>query len=1409
MAGLSSTLNIAQGALAAQQYGLNVTGNNIANVNNTNYSRQEATQKSNTPALYAGFLFGTGVGVDQIQQRVDQLLENRLTDAKSSQAAFTEANSYMAVLESLFDDSSETSINVQLTEFWNSWHDLADNPDGAAERNVVFENGRNFAARIQTAEADLAMVGDDINKELSSSVVQINSITTRIAEMNKQILGLEANRTANDLRDERNALVTELGTLIEVDTFEQPNGGIVVNVANGFSIVNGVDNYNLSFLEGEVIWEGSSGNTVDITDKIQGGQISGWLDVRDEILPKYQNELDVLAHELIWAVNYQHSQGAGKEYFTGSVTGEYQADDTGLFSSYDFGNKIDYANDFKMWIKDMTTADTEYRTVDVDMGISEAVLSDWQRDPPVVGGAEGVYKLTVVEGGTLGDKRVTETDGDGLGQVFGDTDVATALDLAIKTQTLTVLGGPNGTEKIEVKDIGGDAKRSAASIAKELNKIDGVTAHASETSATFEIEDAFGVSLLPDTQDGDEVKFSLYVDGMLHEESFIVDSESGTLDEQFGEALLSATEAVNNMNSDMDLSTDGLEITSKSGRTLGIQAFEVQDNAGISLSSFSGFLEGDTVDFTVTSTPGGPDFNVSVDLTGVDTSDDAQVATAFYDAINSALDGEAFVVKNDFPTNSVIIRTTDGTGITLAKISTIAASPEIEITALSGSDILADSTLTFGVAADNVAATVEVPPSADVLRFSGNGSSVDVNEKSVGGNIAGVIAGTVTVLLDPGMSIQTSVFGAGSGGLFDQANAKIGSSIITLGGEGGFGNFTVGEDITFEVDGIAVAYTAAAPVPPDDMELGYAKGIETALAAVLPPADYSVVRTGKSVSIIKNTTLDDPIEITDFDESITHNATLRVSTGTGSGANDPDNDLLDAANVYRDFSTSSLYSDSGIIKWEKYDTEGFFTGEEGLVTVEDKGRAVIENGLETISFHISDGSLVAGNTLTVNLDTLGTPDPLDLVIKGTANMKNETYQFSVKSGGKVGEVPAVGEEPIVIAWTNGDSSGTFEIIGNDPPKTPLVPVEVKVDGMTLKFHDGTLFAGDVFTITTDNLGKPLASNIDGKPTGELASSWHWTQDTFAHQFNTQSEGIKASVTSDNRLKFETSEDYHAMVNVGYSGDNGFSEDNTTITVKDWTSLNFSADDITFNRDASGTWSLLNDPTGGNAVLIPEGGDDDGFGVDLSGDGLVDIEIKFNQKVSGDGYVKFDLDERDADDMGFAFSNDSTSPGTGLVAAAGINTFFNGSDARTMEINQRLSDTEFIAAGHINVTTGEIDELDNSNAHALDNLQFKTLTMQTWNFDRGSESFTSLTTTTLDGYYSTMISSLGIESRSIKSSVEFAALMVNSIGEQRDSISAVSLDEEIINLMKYQHAFSAASKLVTVSDEMLNTLLGMR
>ena len=585
MSGLGSVLSISKSAIASQQYGLAVTGNNIANVNNPNYSLQNADQATRNSILYAGFLFGTGVDTSQIEQNVNSLLENRLTDEISTQSAFQEAEAYMNILEGYFDVNSDSSVANILIDFWNSWDDLSNNPLGSSERVTVYEQGVNLSKRLNKANSDIGNMETDITQEIGAALNLINSYSSQIADLNVQITGLEANKTANDLRDQRNALMDNLGKLIDIDTFEQPNGAVIVNAANGSPLVNGVDHYTLSEKEGRIMWEGSYGADLDITENISGGKLAGWLEVRDEILPKVVSELNVLAKELIWAMNYQHTQGSGLEYFTGSMTGDYATDQSGNFSSYDFGDKIDYTQAFVMWMADHTTVDTQYTQTQIDMNISEAKISGWEGSAP--GNDQYSYKLTVVDGANLGNKNVIQTDGSALAKVASsNTDAAAALNAVIADQTLTIDNGPSGTEVIKIKDTGGDAQRSAASIAAELSAIDGVEAYGSEVFAKFDVA---GIS---DAEEGDEIQFSLYVDGLIYEQRFTVDSDQGSLAEQFENALRGAAESINTIHADQDLYTNGLSISSSSGRTLGVQDFEVVDNAGVRIDTFSLFDAG-------------------------------------------------------------------------------------------------------------------------------------------------------------------------------------------------------------------------------------------------------------------------------------------------------------------------------------------------------------------------------------------------------------------------------------------------------------------------------------------------------------------------------------------------------------------------------------------------------------------------------------------------------------------------------------------------------------------------------------------------------------------------------------------------------------------------------------------------
>ncbi|MGD9732178.1 MAG: flagellar hook-associated protein FlgK [Desulfamplus sp.] len=1184
MSGIGSTLQIAKGALAAQQYGLNVTGNNIANVNNPDYSRQNVEQINSGSIKYANFLFGTGVNSSQVTQSVNQLLENRLTGEKSSLSGFEQAESYIKIITDHFNESSDNSISNILTDFWNSWNDLSNNPGDDSERLIILENGQELSERFNMAYSYLGQVETEINMKLVDAVDRINNITADIAKLNVDIMGQETQRTSNDKRDQRNSLIDELGKLININVFEQTSGAVAINVNNGLPIVNGNSTYSLSVVENGINWVDSAGKKQDITDMITGGQIGGWLDVRDTVIPKYQSDVNELSHEIIWSINYQHSQGVGLEYFSNGLNGEYSVDESDWLTSLTFGDKIDHSKNLNMWIEDNTTATPEYSKIEMDMGISEAKMSGWNAGANLPD-EKAVYKFTVMESGTATYNLSAQTDGTKIGQIqppppatFTGTVAGLMQNNAIApiaAQTLTIENTPSGTKTVDIKYDGGDAKQSAASIAEALNKIEGISAAAAPNSVSLDVSNFNATA-----NDGDTIEFEIYVDGITQYEKFTVDTTTlGGVNEHFEDAFRAAVEAINSKYGDDDLKLEWdvadateyeFKLTSKSGRTIGLQ------------------------DVTTTGVP-------------------------------------------------------------------------------------------------------------DTISFGG---------VAVGAGTAAVIASSVTIGIEKGMTISSNVPEA-NGGLFSTTPATTDTSLLPI--------------------------------------------------------------------------------------------------------------------------------DKSIIAWEKYDIEGLSTGVKGQIEVGLIDGTPIpvadSSGNQLLTFNLAPGELVAGNTMSINvnlvndptsasfdplLPTYAKPDSLEFTIKGTANSQNDIYQFKVVNddtkqyndfeSGTIGTKLADGDPPITIEWSNGTNSGRFQIKEPVPPLTPDTPYNVEVDGMTLQFTKGTLFKNDVFTITTDESGKPVSTNQNGKPTGEFMSDWHWTLDSFTEQFNKEAQGLKATVNNKNQLELSTSPEYHVISNVSYSKDSqeyGFSKENISIDVKDWSAVNFNAENMRFVRDTVGGWRIDNQPASLSATLLPaDGGYDDGFGVDFNGDNLADIDFSFKKNITGDGinegYFAFDLLKREPTDIKFGFSDES-----GTMAALGFNTFFKGDDALTMGLNEVIKDTNFVAAATIDSETGKVYKGDNSNTLALADVQFKSLTMKQWEFSRGSEPKTSMTTATLDGYYSTMLGSLGVDAKNIQTSKEFSTLMVNYITEQRDSISAVSLDEEMIKLMEYQHAFAAASKLVKTADEMLNTIIGMR
>jgi len=371
MTGINTTLDIARQAIAANQYGLSVTGQNIANVDNANYSRQLVELQNGTSVKIGTLVFGTGVDVTRIAGAVDDLLQSWMYDQQATESAYEEMAANLSHIEDVFSLDTANSLDTLFADFWNSWSELSNSPTGTAERKGVLESGAAIAEQLNDMNDGLRSLSATITNRIEVAVDSVNGICSQIWELNKSISAIEAQEgaIANDLRDERSALVTELSGLLDITTHEQSDGTLLVTTAKGSAILVGTgEARELTVSQGQIMWE-SSGGPVDISEWISAGSIGGWLDMRDEVLPEYMAELDALTQAFIWNVNSQHSQGVGLDYFSGPVTGSYAVDTatTSALDTLGFWGGIDFSGDFSIWVEDGTTNPPTYSETTIDL----------------------------------------------------------------------------------------------------------------------------------------------------------------------------------------------------------------------------------------------------------------------------------------------------------------------------------------------------------------------------------------------------------------------------------------------------------------------------------------------------------------------------------------------------------------------------------------------------------------------------------------------------------------------------------------------------------------------------------------------------------------------------------------------------------------------------------------------------------------------------------------------------------------------------------------------------------------------------------------------------------------------------------------------------------------------------------
>jgi flagellar hook-associated protein 1 len=320
MTTLSSIMNTTLSALQTQQAAIALTSSNIANVNTDGYTRQSVV------------ILASSSGTTASSKRVyDTFLTNQLRSANQALGEYTAKAKYLDSVEVVFDESEGSGLSEAMSDFWSAWQDLVGNPSGSSERSVLASSADALADLFNSMNSDLSDIRGGVDDDVLSTVDAVNKDVEQIAALNQNIAqALAAGQDTSTYQDSLDVLVSDLSTLVDIRTHTNDSGQTSIQLADGTPLVEGTASWSLSTQTNtskglkDVTWLDGNGNATIITDAVSGGELGGEIEVRDDLIPSYRNQLDELATAIMETVNSLHTSGydldgaSGISFFVGT-----------------------------------------------------------------------------------------------------------------------------------------------------------------------------------------------------------------------------------------------------------------------------------------------------------------------------------------------------------------------------------------------------------------------------------------------------------------------------------------------------------------------------------------------------------------------------------------------------------------------------------------------------------------------------------------------------------------------------------------------------------------------------------------------------------------------------------------------------------------------------------------------------------------------------------------------------------------------------------------------------------------------------------------------------------------------------------------------------------------------------------
>jgi flagellar hook-associated protein 1 len=323
-------MNIGLSGLAAAQWGLTVTGQNISNVNSPGYTLESPVFAEAAGQFTGSGFAGEGVTTATVTRAYSSYLNTQMNNATATNGSLSTYFGLMQQLDNLVG-SPTSGIATGISTYFSGMQSVSNTPSSTAARQTEISSAQTLADQINSAAQTYDGLRQSVNTQLSSSVTQINTLTTQIATLNTQIAVASAQgQPPNQLLDARDLAVTNLSQLVGVQVVDS-NGSYNVTMGTGQPLVTGSTSYALETQtsasdpsELSIAYAPVNGATPTLAQTqylpdstFTSGSVAGLLQFRDQSLDPAEAQLGAIATSFASQVNQQNAQGIDLNGATG------------------------------------------------------------------------------------------------------------------------------------------------------------------------------------------------------------------------------------------------------------------------------------------------------------------------------------------------------------------------------------------------------------------------------------------------------------------------------------------------------------------------------------------------------------------------------------------------------------------------------------------------------------------------------------------------------------------------------------------------------------------------------------------------------------------------------------------------------------------------------------------------------------------------------------------------------------------------------------------------------------------------------------------------------------------------------------------------------------------------------------